>query len=130
MISPTVNWFNDRPLNMYTVCSRLIEAVEEREEFFDLKPDEYHPLELPEPPCCNYDLRGESVKDPEIWYLRNFSQHLFNRVLDLLRNTFFYEKFGSWENIWPCGTMSQIKSYLTAMGADCDIFFPKDTCRQ
>ncbi len=123
MITPTVDWFNDRPLNMYTVCSRLIEAVEEREKFFALKPNEYHPLALPAPPCCNYDLRSEYLNDCEVWYLRTFSQHLFNRVLDLLRNSFFHGSFGTWAKIWPFGMVSQVKSYLTEMGADCDIFF-------
>ena len=73
----TTDWFDDRPLELSTVCTRLKEAVEEREMFYRITvPTSWYPLELPKKPFCNFDTARETLRDPKVNYIRNFSNKL------------------------------------------------------
>ena len=69
----TTDWFDDRPLELSTVCTRLKEAVEEREMFYRITvPTSWYPLELPEKPFCNFDTARETLRDPKVSYIRKW----------------------------------------------------------
>lgn len=122
MTFPLADWFNDRPLSLHTVCTRLIEAVEEREKYFLLPADGYYPLALPEKPYFCSDMYGEYLKDQSVWFIRDFAKNLYHRVSILLRNSFIHDNFGKWSAIFPLNNFSAVQAYLKSKNADLDAF--------
>ena len=112
-MSDTVNWFSDRPLHIETVCARLREAVEERENFFHFDPQKCasaHPLDLPSRP---YDTGGLNPLIPS-GALQKFAYNLNARIRALARSTFAPEKLGKFSAFNPLLSGSAEGSFSSA----------------
>ena len=112
-MSDTVNWFGDRPLHIETVCARLREAVEERENFFHFDPHKCasnYPLDLPSRP---YDAGGVNMLMPS-GALRKFAYNLNSRIRALARSTFAPEKLGKFSEFNPALPIGAESSFSSA----------------
>lgn len=93
----SVDWFNDRPLDLSTICVRLREAVEERERFFKLTPWTAYPLEIPPRP---FRLSGTGVSGTA-QLPGPFAQNLVRRIARLVDNSFDPRNFGTLSSFFP-----------------------------
>lgn len=119
----TTGWFDDRPLELATVCTRLKEAVEERENFYRLDiPSTWYPLELPQAPFCNSDMTGEELKDRNVNFIRKFAENLYYRVNNLLSNSFNPLKFGKWCDTGYLAAYDAQQTLLEELNIDSNVF--------
>ena len=96
----STDWFNDRPLHIETICTRLREAVEEREAFFRFDPEKTAktPLTLPSRP---YSLGNNHNRYANFTVWQEFIDNLSRRIRTLARFVFAPDNLGKFSEFNP-----------------------------